>query len=253
MRYRNTGILFYLAVVLSLGATQEGQCFIRNLLLNAIKPDVANVFELVVAVFSLGIGVFTSDAVGFVLNTVFFFFWENVGGRLRPGEGGYSKQLEECGYDLRGFIISEYDRSGPEATGRNDLHQKFEKQWTSYSANVFLSFIWHHAPKYIDDWVTRRYNVFFTHWSSLVGIVLGFILSIALIWTWHLHLTCAYFWIVIVAVGFVFIFYRQAQYAKHEALQMHDLWVAGVINPRLRRILRKIGEDASTDPRKPSE
>ncbi|MFB0534491.1 MAG: hypothetical protein ACETWR_05875 [Anaerolineae bacterium] len=155
MRYRPLGILFYLVVVLSLAATRQGQCFVRQLFASSTGSDNA---QLWVAAFAVGAGVFTSDAVGFALSALFFFVWQL--------SGGYSALWEKkLSYNPKKFIVDEYGKKRQGAGDEAPTHEKFEEQWESYSSEVFLSLYF--APFQPNrEQSLSSYGAFLSHFKS---------------------------------------------------------------------------------------
>jgi hypothetical protein len=234
MRWRTAGILFYIVALSSLLLTKAGEEFIRNLFNNLDQLDV---YQLVVGLIGVGVGVFTSDAVGYVISTVVFFWWEILLGKFRSGEGGYSSEYQKrAAYNIKDIIIERYGQTKMKIS-KAPQHEKFELQWKTYSADVFLSYIWQYAPSYIDNWDTRRYTIFFTNLSTATGILLGFITSIILIFIWNMGWTLSNYLIAVIVLSITIMLIWNADAARKEGWQMVDLWVAGIINPRLKKVL----------------
>jgi len=241
MRWRTAGILFYLILVLSLMVTQVGQDFIRNLFYSFAKADI---YQVVLTILGTGLVLFSSDAIGFMFSTMVLFFWE---GKFRPGRGGYSSEwLRRTSYNIKDIIIEQY-KNAPKTTKIESLHKIFEKQWETYNPDIFLTFIWQFAPRYIDDWDTRKYSSFFTDLSTITGMFFGLVLSALIIWVWHMGFTLTHLIILLVSLAWIYMLWRNAQYARQEAWQMVDMWIAGFINPRLRKILNTLKKNNDID------
>ncbi len=236
LRLRPAGILFYTVLALSLVATQVSEDFLRNL---PSQPAQADIYQAVTAILGLGALLFTSDAIGYVFSTVHVFLWNIVRGRFRQGSGGYSAEWHRLGYDLKGHIVQQY-KNTPTTPNDTVNHLKFEKQWESYSADVFLSYFWQQAPSGIVDWAMRRHTAFFAGMSTVIGIGLGLALSAIIIWAWKLGWTPTNTGIAITSVVLALVIYRNAQYSRSEAWQIIDLWLAGKLNPRLRTVLDEL-------------
>lgn len=245
MRYRTVGILFYLVIVLSLAVTQNEK---EVLIISDLFTNSEN-GKLWVAVFTAGVTVFTSDAVGFVMSALFYSCWQR--------RGGYSRLWEKkAGYNPKDFILTEYRKESLQVPDKADVHKKFEEQWESYSSDAFLNYVWYgkDTPKVLEEWVTRRFTLFFAYWSSIVGIALGFLVSFPLIhFNGDVDFTEWHVVIVLVALGLIGVFAFNAGRTKREAWQMIDLWIARSLNPRLRTILNDIREDSAVLDRKDLE
>lgn len=249
IRWRTAGILFYLVFIFNLIVTRTGQDTAHTLILSTTPT---NSFQVLLTLLVAGIGVFTSDAIGYAINTVVFFWWDILRGGFQVGKGGYSAEYERSGnyaIRIRDVIIEEYRREPKDLN--NDaltaLHERFEKKWGGYSPDVFLSYLWQYAPKYIDGWDTGRYTAFFTNMSSATGILFGLLLSSIIILTQNIGWTSINYAIVVIAAICMVMFYANGRYAREEAWQIVDLWVAGLVNPRLRMALRKLRVEFGID------
>lgn len=266
MRYRTAGILFYLVVILNLALTQQGQNLVSALFASATpspsptqtvsplptpssspapmptcSPSTnSDAGKLWMAAFTAGVAAFTSDAVGFALSALFFCIWQ-----LR---GGYSALWKKnLSYNPKDFILTEYRKSYRGAPDEASLHRRFEERWDSYSLEVFLSYVWQYAPKRLDEWHSRRLTVFFAYWSSILGVVLGFVVSFTLSCAFHLCLTPVHMWIALIATFFVGLFCFNAWQVKKDVRQIVDLCVAGLLNPGLRMTMEGIKDGSVND------
>jgi hypothetical protein len=244
MRWRTAGILFYLVLVMSLMTTRVGEDFIRNLISIPAKADI---YQVVLTILGTGFVLFSSDAIGFMLSAMAIFFWE---GRFQPGKGGYSAdRLGRTSYNLKDIIIEQYKNASKTAGER--LHEKFEKQWETYSPDVFWSFIWwQYAPCYIVDWATRRYTMFFTNLSAATGVLFGLVFSALIIMVGQMGFTSTHLLILFVSLVWIYVLWQNAQHPRQEAWQMADVWVAGFTNPGLREILKTMERNIGADPKK---
>lgn len=245
VRLRPAGMLFYVVLASSLLMTQAGQGFLFNLLSQSTQADI---YQAVAAILGVGALLFTSEGVGYVFETMHFFIWNVVRGRFQQGKGGFSAEWERLGYNrLKSHIIDQYE-SASKTPGGDGQHQKFEKQWKTYSADVFLSYFWQQAPVRIVNWAGRRNDAFIAGMSNVIGIALGLVVSLIVIWAWNMGWTVFNTCITIALALLILMICWNAQYARNEAWQIVDLWLAGILNPRLHAILNNIQTEMSADP-----
>lgn len=240
LRYGAAGIIFYLLLVLNLLATQYSRNLLQKLFLPLLTTssqiDSANTYQVIIAIIGLGALIFTSNTIGYLFGSIYIFLWNNIPGRFHRGEGGYSAEWKKLSYDIKTLIIEKYKQASRQLE-ENPSHDKFERQWETYSADVFLSYFWQRAPRDIVDWAVRRHTAFLTGMSTIIGISLALLLSITLIIGSNLGWNFSNF--IISTVGFlmIFIIYNNAQHARSEAWQIIDLWLAHSLNPYLTPIL----------------
>jgi hypothetical protein len=220
LRFKIAGLLFYMAAGTILVSTTRATDFIRLL---AVGGQSNGYLGPVVAAVGVGAAIFTSEAVGFIFNALPLGWWRVFHGGFYPGEWRTltrdPKQIVKSRCDSRG------EASLPDALLGNT------------SSDVFLSFLWQQGPQHVVDWVTRRYTAFHTGFASSLGIWLGCALSASTVVKYDLggrYLTWTIF-AVWVLVGVVLMI--NAQYARRDARQMVDLWLAGEVDPNLRYAL----------------
>lgn len=242
LRLRAAGMLFYIVLLLNLLASR----FFGVSVLNNISPQ-PDTFQTLATLAGAGALIFTSEAIGFIFNSIFVFFWNNVRG-IGQKAGGYSTEWLKLGYEPKRYIIELYKNTkGSVLRKRQD--EKFENQWETYNADIFLSYLWQNfAPPPVKDWVNRRHTAFFAGMSTVVAIGLSIILSVVLIKTYSLGWTLINSYICVFSTLLMFVFFANAQYARKEVWQTIDLWLAGLLNTRLRTIL-----DAFQDERNKSK
>ena len=229
---------------LNLFATRIGQCFLGKL---SSQSEQADIYQAVIALVGVGALLFTSDVIGYILSTVYYVFWNNPLAILRKGEVGYAAEMEKkLGYNLKNIVIKLYKNS-QETDDSEILHKKFEGQWEAYSSDVFLSYIFHHAPQPIVGWTSRRHTAFFAGIAATLAIALGFILSTVAIFSFKMGWTSVNTSLSILSIILLTILHRNAQQARTEAWQMIDLWIARALNPNLRTILRRIEQPSNTE------
>jgi hypothetical protein len=178
------------------------------------------------------------------------FIWNVIRGKFQQGEGGYSAEWKNLGYNqFKWYIIGQYERA-PKTTDDDSQHQNFEKQWPSYSADVFLSYFWQQAPEGIVNWAARRNIHHIISMANVIGIGLGLIFSVIFVLTANMGWTALNTWIAVIAVLVTFMLYKNAQYARTEAWQIVDLWLADVLNPQLHTVLDDIRKRMAIDTEK---
>lgn len=232
LRLRCAGLLFYITLAVSLLLTDKG-----IELLGSFPPNDVGWFEALIALLGAGILVFTSDAVGFLFNSVAFAMW-NERGKMGAGFG-YANEWTKLSYDLKSEVVQRFAATS-DSNSQRRKHGLFEERWKDFSPDVFLSYFWQQAPRRLVDWVSRRHTAYFMGRSATLAISSGIGASIAAIlrfgmgWTaWHI---CIYpFW-----TGMIIFMSYNYRAARVEALQMIDLWLADAFDPKIRGSLTDI-------------
>ncbi len=226
LRISLAGTLFYLFLALNLCLSKCGGTFIADLPRNA---DL-DIYEVIIAIASVGALLLTSDAIGYLFSSIFVFSW-NI-------RGGYSREWEKrLSYNLKLDIIARYNA---EANQENVTHSKFNRQWLGYENDVFLSYFWQQSPQGIIDWVMRRHTSFFTGGSLLVSFIFGALVSIIMICSlrlgWTINNTILYFLFFVLAA----IVYSNSLLSKRSAWRMIDLWISTKYNPSISAAIGKM-------------
>lgn len=230
VRFRFIGVLFYIIFLVSLLLTQGGVSLVRDL------PTQSNLYQVIVAVVGLGALLFTSEAVGYLFNNIFLFLW-NIRGGFKPTFGGYSLEWNKLSYNLKRKIIEHYENISSNSN-QEQQHQRFDKRWKGYSADVFSSYFWQQSPKSLVEWVVRRHTVYFTSMSAIIGIISSLLLSGIVTWGFGLGWTVANTVFILFLAGLMIMIWFNAQCARIEGRQMIDLWLSGALNPKMQRTLK---------------
>lgn len=228
IRFRFIGALFFIVLVLSLTLTKSGLGFFRTF------PTQSDLYQVVISLVGLGILIFTSEASGYLFNTLFLYWW-NVRGGFKLTRGGYSKEWNKLSYDMRHKIEEVYQHNSDNQ--QEEQHRRFDERWKGYSADVFLSYFWQQAPSSLTEWVSRRYTVFFTSRAALLGIVVAIILSGIFISVFGLGWTIANTIVLVFSVAVIIALWFNGQCARTEGWQMVDLWLCGILNPKMQQAL----------------
>lgn len=240
-RFRPSGMIFYIILLLNLLGSEAGTDLIQALL-----SDV-DVNRGVAAIVSTGILLFTSDSIGYLFNSAVFFIF-----RLW---GGYSRDYRtRLGYrNFKQAIIDQYTAL-EESTEGHWQHKQFEQQWGKYNEEVFMAyFFWHQVghKNPLDDWHVRRWSAYMTGMTTVLGIAAGLIFSSVFILAFQLNFSVCNAIIGAISLGMMAILWANASQARKQAWQIVDLWLAGILNPQVRSIrngFRKgVMEDLSKD------
>jgi mannose-6-phosphate isomerase-like protein (cupin superfamily) len=229
-RNKNAGLMFYAVVLLFILATRRGATFLQS------EPDGVQWLELGIAAVSLGVAFFTSDAVGYVFNSIWMFVWNARAGR-RPEHGGYSYEWRRLSYDLKQETLNRYRDCGGV--------QGMVNPWGQYSLDVFLSYFWQQAPVKLVEWVSRRHTVLHMARTVLMALASGAAVAVGLIMGLGLG------WTVLNTVGLAalllfaaFIEYN-ARGGRTEAWQMVNLWAAVGLDAPMGKTLRSLMHEFS--------
>ena len=224
-RFRPAGMVFYLVLALNLLLTQTGLDLVRDL---QLKTDIP---QAVAAIFATGILLFTSDSVGYLFTSLVVFHFN--------ARGGYSRDYRtRLGYrDFKQRII-DYYFNDPHPIAEESKHKRFEEQWLRYSEEAFMAyFFWHlFQDNPLDDWFTRRFSAYFAGLSAALAIVIGLALSMVLTCAFQMHWTPVNTWVTAVSLLFCIVLGSNAVRARRDTWPIVDLWVAGILNPRIRSI-----------------
>jgi hypothetical protein len=268
LKYRTVGVLFWVFFVLNLVATREGRTLLQGAIDSLVNdPADAAPAQALVAVVAGGLAFFTSDAVGFSLASVFyFFFWH----KSRDGYSGFWEH--NLSYDIKARLLTLYNNSASagsdEGGGGNESpkeresakeanHSTFNKRWEpgsrdSYSTEALLAYVWQYAPPYLDEWDTRRFTILHTYYGSSVGIALGWGISLV-VCSVFLSLTCWHCVVMALGLMSIWLFLYNASRVRDEAWQVVDLWLASALNKGFRAAQRAFNPDpASHSPQGPA-
>src|ERR1700690_1489955 len=130
-RLSTAGVLFYIILAVNLLVSEIAEKFLLNL---SSQSASNNIYQGIISVISLGALLFTSDAIGYLFSSIHIFWWNVVGGIFNQGQSGYSAECQKLSYDLKAYIINEYNQSS-EKTKKTWENSKFERQWQSYTAD----------------------------------------------------------------------------------------------------------------------
>lgn len=237
LRLKLAGILFYLIFALNLAVSAKG---IEFLIALPSGSEGSGTYQAIAAVLGLGALLFTTEAIGYIFSNLHLIWWNIIRGKFKHEKAGYSAEWENLGYNMKNTIIDNYDLSIHQAGG--EAHQKFERQFKSYTPDVFLSYFWQQAPKGIVDWAMRRNTAYFSGCSTVTGLVLALILS-----GWIIH-KCGFGWtdwntsILVSTLFLSAIVYWNAQHSRKEAWQIIDLYLAEKFNSRFKQVLNQIDQ-----------
>jgi hypothetical protein len=251
LRLGAAGILFYLVFAFNLLATRASQDLLgimsSSSQTTSSQITSADIYQGVTAVVGVGALLFTSDSIGYLFGSFYIFYWNDVRGRFQKGKGGYSAEWRKLSYDIKTYVIEQY-KIARKTSDKDALHSKFEEQWESYSADVFLAYFWQRAPRDIVDWGVRRHTAFFTGMSTIIGICFGLILSVTIIMVSKMGWTAINTGITVAAAILILMIYSNAEHARSEAWQIIDLWLANAFNPHLAPILNQVQQSTGVAP-----
>lgn len=237
LRLRLSGVLFYFVFALNLASSEKGINFLFAL---PADPNKYALYQVVIAVVGLGTILFTSEAIGYVFSNLHLLWWNILRGRFKHEKAGYSAEWRKFGYDLKNTILTMYGRFENQVGDK--CHEKFERQWENHSTDVFVSYFWQQAPKGIVDWAMRRHTAYFTGIATVIGQASGYFLSALIISRFHLN------WTYLNVIIFIFTFflsatiYWNAQHSRNEAWQIMDIYMARVLNKKLKQVLNEIDQ-----------
>jgi hypothetical protein len=226
-RFRVSGLLFVIVILLNLAFSNNGKKLISDLLAKATNLEFLQILLGTILI------VFASDAIGYIFNSIAVFIFNRSGGY----SGKFKKHL---GYsELRDSIIQTYDSMNVELP--NDFsHDKFRLKWDAYNTeHFFVNFFWHRSelPSNLNEWLERRYNAYFTAHSCSIALIIATLISFVTICNPIFGISPVN-WIVLLFTGFgVLIFVLNGKEAMKDAMAITDLHIAEYVNPRVRKIL----------------
>lgn len=226
LRFRFTGIVFFLTFALAMLLTKQGIGMCQAQLAAGGSNAV------VVAAIGVAAALFMSEGAGFMVSSLWMFTWY-----VRAGKdisfSGYSAMWSELAYDIKQEVIDKSTRS----TGADSQSKTGQAGWRrrlhKYSPDVYLSYFWQRAPTQLVQWVSRRVTTYLICMSACtatavaVGMSWLIILLLGLGWTrWN--------WvIVLVAAALAIIFYFNGRVSYREGFQMLELWQTAMFEPEL--------------------
>jgi hypothetical protein len=115
-RQRYTGLTFFIVLVLLLlstrtpceNATENESCGEESVVESIkefFREDSDNSINVVLAVLSLGVVFFTSDAIGFLFSTITYFYLNSRKNSRVPQFGFYATEFNNFHYDLKTGVI----------------------------------------------------------------------------------------------------------------------------------------------------
>lgn len=225
-RFRVSGLVFIMILLLHLGFTYCGKAFIT-----CLKTDQTNLSVIQILI-GAALIVFASDSIGFIFSSISVFIFNRMGGYTRI----YKRKLGYSG--LKGSIMQIYESMDSKLP--NDFsHDNFQQRWSNYNTEHFLaSFFWHRSdlPNTLNEWIERRHTAYFTSYSYLTAAILGSILSFITIFALKLGVSWANL-IILLTTGIVsWIVVKNGEDAMKDALAIIDLRIAGYVNPGVKNI-----------------
>lgn len=235
LRLKVAGMLFYVILTLNLAFSTKGSKFFSGL---SCGPGNSGAYQAIAAIVGAGAVLFTSEAIGYLFTSIHVFLWNIIRGGFEKGLGGYSGEWKRLSYDPKLYITELYKDSIDSGQLKQD--KEFDKLVGTYNRDVFLSTIWLRAPKEIVDWATRRYTAFFLGMATLLSLFMGLLISIIAIKKLNMDWTTMNDCIFVLVSMFCAIVFCNAQYARNEARQIIDLWLAENLNPQFKAIMKKV-------------
>lgn len=215
-RWKYVGTVFYLVFAASLLLTNKGIELTSSFL------SSSTTYGPIIVAIGIIVGFLTSGQVGYIFNTLYVCYWNFF-------RGGYNAELEKLTYNLKDELIKQYE------TNNRTLNGNLKK----YGLNVFLSYFWQQEPGHLIDWVARRYTIYFVNMVNIFGIILALVISWSIIWWFNMGPNLYTIVILVASIIFIRISYYNAHVSKEEASQMLDVWVFGVLDPKMNESIKK--------------
>lgn len=141
LRYKVSGILFYLIFIMNAVLTVKGHDFVLRIIDQILNPQANNVPSIVPLVSVLLVGgtaLFTSDAIGYLFGSIFVFCWNSFGGERL--------QWRKIGYDLQSQL--------------SRLNIVDQSHYYKDYKDVVFNYFWQQNPDSIIQWAVRRDTAF---------------------------------------------------------------------------------------------
>ncbi len=225
LRYKFSGMIFTIVLVLMMCLSDDGNSFINNLRNhNSISDSIGGI----VAVAAL---LFASEAVGYIIYSIFFFSWNRYGGLLNV-RGGFSREWDKLDINLKERLLAFIENEAGEPKKTKPFHR--------YTPDVFFSYYFHSVtPKSVHDWSQRRYENFFAQMSALSALILGTMTSTFLLMCYHCGWsfanTIASIFIVVLSI----VLFINGYQAKLEGRQMVELWLYSISDDDIKNALER--------------
>jgi len=247
IRFKFTGTLFYIVVIMNLLLTHNGLKLIGNISKNflptpktsestdntqkdsLLKPKgsestgntpnistVSPIISFISVLLSLSALLFTSNAIDYAISSIVCLWYEQVSCRFCDT---YLSRLHE----LR-------KKYGQEIRGRFPHLNPIElENYLKKYEDVIHSYFWQRGPKPLIEWCVRRDSAFLTATTAYVGILLGWVLSVVLICNLSLSWGDWNSYFSIILLLFWWIFRINARRAFDEYWQMINLWYPNLL------------------------
>jgi hypothetical protein len=245
-RFRVSGLVFFIIILLHLAFTAKGQEFLSRL----ISKSSLDQFQILATVASGVLLVFISDSVGFIFSSIYIFIFNS---RL---VGGYSGIYTRRFGNLKNSIMDIYQSlksPAPKDIHKDFSDQKFEARADKYNSEHFLIyFLWHRPDNVnaeLNDWVERRHTAYFTSYSCFVAAILSSATSLLIIFNSQLGFTGANTTILLVTGLISFVVVQNGKNAMNDAVALTDIHVAGFLNSNVREIFRRYSPPTQLGPR----
>jgi hypothetical protein len=229
--------VFFTALATALLVTEQAQCLLQALLSDGGSNDV------VVAAIGAAALLFTSEGAGFVLSSLWMFWWYLRAGKSRSFSG-YSLMWSDLAYDIKKQLTDRLSSQNRLASQLETEQPLWALRLEDYSADVYLSYFWQQAPAELVQWVSRRVTTYLICMSACTATAVAVGTSSAMIqllgfgwtgWNWLiLFLECV----------LAFIFYFDGKVAYREGFHMLELWETAMFEPELRTELTRMERDS---------
>jgi hypothetical protein len=245
LRFRFTGLVFFIIFFGNLLVTQQGIDLWRALLADvteqvdhtetdeATNPVKDTDIEVLVAVIGAAVVFFTSEGAGFVLSSLWMLCW-NLRAGPKVSFSGYSGMWNKLSYDMKDALLAR----SPSSSDLDAVSASEELRWVirvqGYLPDVVLSYFWQQGPEELVLWVSRRFTTYFIYMSAITAVAVGLGASLLVIfmspleWT---HSNCAVLAVSTLLGG---AFWFNSRPARKEALQMLELWQCATLVPDAR-------------------
>jgi hypothetical protein len=210
IRFKFTGTLFYIVVIMNLLLTHKGLKLIGDIPnILTVSPAVSFISVLL----SLSALLFTSNAIDYAISSIVCRWYERVSFRFCDTYLTRVRHLmERYGQEIR----KRFPHLVPKSKEYSEL-------------DVIHSCLWQRGPKPLIEWCVRRDDAFLTATTAYVGITLGWILSVVLICNLSLSWSDWNSYFLIILLLFWWIFRKNARCAFDEYWQMINLWYPNLL------------------------
>jgi len=235
-RYRYSGLIFFLSFLTYIFSTKNGIDFLQEFMNNYYDIDL---IDSLLPIVGLGIAIFTAEPIGYLFNQIYIMIWNLNWNFLKPDYGGYSSEWSKIEYNIKDKILEELSdiNQDPEILKENE---NATEKLKDISLDVISSYFMQYSPTYIQNWILRRYSIFFTNRTNNLSLFFSTMLSLLIIHKYGFGFSSTYIIVMLFWFFILLCFFYNAKGARTQARHMLELWLIIQTNNKIANSFKNI-------------